>query len=311
MYFRTFLEGNFEDWSKLSWSSAETVSVLLRLYSRSTRTWTSSSWKMATGSMRSRMMRTWIWSHPKQSTPPACAARLLPPHLVKSSSTPSPLLKKKTTFTEANNWPEWQQRGKTGNGTKGKQGFINAKISNGDRSSWVDMYSICARSSYGRICASYFCIVDSVKDSTDGRNITSKENMLLLLLLFWLLSHACEYFGLRGPWRIIMRRCERTETEWDDRNWSTKRPEMVKMGLYSASSMGSTSSAGVSLTVDWQEETGSFCVFSFLSALSSCVGLCQKRASKHIQEGSAKPSSCWWDTNSYSISSPDFVFCFF
>lgn len=64
------------------------------------------------------------------------------------------------------------------------------KLINGERSSWIDMYSSCARSSYGRICASYTCIVDSVKDSIDGRNITSKENMLHLLLLF-LTSVSC------------------------------------------------------------------------------------------------------------------------
>lgn len=58
----------------------------------------------------------------------------------------------------------------------------------------VNMYSICARSSYGRICASYFCIVGSAKDSTDRRNITSKENMLLLLLLRLTSSCACGYF---------------------------------------------------------------------------------------------------------------------
>lgn len=53
-------------------------------------------------------------------------------------------------------------------------------------------------------------------------------------------------------------------------------------------------------------------VFSHFFLLCLPVYRCQKRASKHIQEGSAKPSSCWWDTNSYSkISSPDFFYFFY
>lgn len=61
--------------------------------SRSTRTWTSSSWRTATGWTRFQMTKTWIWSHLKQSTPPACAAKPLRPQRVKSSS-PPPLFRK-------------------------------------------------------------------------------------------------------------------------------------------------------------------------------------------------------------------------
>lgn len=75
------------------------------------------------------------------------------------------------------------------------------------------------RSSYGRICAAYLCIVGSVKDSTDGRNITSKENMLHLLVYFSPPPH----FRLMLVDILLDEDQERssrkeTETEGDDRN---------------------------------------------------------------------------------------------
>lgn len=147
-----------------------------------------------------------------------------------------------------------------GNGTKGKKkGFLNAKIRNGDGSGLekrVNMYSIRARSSYGRVCASYFCIVGLAKDSTDGRNITSEENTLLLLLLH-LTSISCLWIIL---WltRTVKGLCDMAEEQ--KRNDSTKTPEMVTRGHYRdiSASCVESSSAGVSLMVDGREEIEKF-----------------------------------------------------
>ena len=146
-----------------------------------------------------------------------------------------------------------------GKGTKGKQGFLNAKIRNGDGSGLekrVNMYSIRARSSYGRVCASYFCIVGLAKDSTDGRNITSEENTLLLLLLH-LTSISCLWIILWFT-RTVKGLCDMAEEQ--KRNDSTKTPEMVTRGHYRdiSASCVESSSAGVSLMVDGREEIEKF-----------------------------------------------------
>lgn len=113
----------------------EPVLYLVFFCSRSTRTWTSSSWRTGTGWMRFQMMRTWISFLLKQSTLHACAARQLPPQPVKSSSTPIlPNLKSpachlhwcqlltRVAARKMNYWLAKAQRE--------KQGFINAKIRN-------------------------------------------------------------------------------------------------------------------------------------------------------------------------------------
>lgn len=55
----------------------------------------------------------------------------------------------------------------------------------------VNKYSVCARSSYGWICASYFCSFGSAKDSTDGRKHYLWGKMLLSLLCSTSIS--CEW----------------------------------------------------------------------------------------------------------------------
>lgn len=63
---------------------------VLSFFSKSIKIWTFSCWKMATALTKSRTTRTWIWSHPNQSTLPACAARQPPLPPVKYSNSAFP-----------------------------------------------------------------------------------------------------------------------------------------------------------------------------------------------------------------------------
>lgn len=63
---------------------------VLSFFSKSIKIWTFSCWKMATALTKSPTTRTWIWSHPNQSTLPACAARQPPLPPVKYSNSAFP-----------------------------------------------------------------------------------------------------------------------------------------------------------------------------------------------------------------------------
>lgn len=131
------------------------------------------------------------------------------------------------------------------------------------------MYSICVRSSYGRICASYFCIVGSAVTRLMAETLPRWKPCYFRFSFIWPPSHACGYpfcfifFGLRGPWRIV-RRCGRTRNhkKRDDRNstklcvtatrchhWQLHRPWKVLFLLV----------ASLMVIFNGQEEIRSFC----------------------------------------------------
>lgn len=93
------------------------------------------------------------------------------------------------------------------------------------------MYSICVRSSYGRICASYFCIVGSAVTRLMAETLPRWKTRYFCFSFIWPPSHACGYFyfsfGLRGPWRIVQR-CGRT------RNNTARWQELHRMCVIAA-----------------------------------------------------------------------------
>lgn len=152
------------------------------------------------------------------------------------------------------------------------------------------MYSICACSSYGRICASYFCNVGSAGTRLMAETLPLRKTCYFCFSFVRLPSHACGFFGFTRTFE------DRGRRETTNRN-STKCQTTVRgVGFFHWCRI---------VGHDGQEEIGSFVVaivfslFSFLSASLLClpVYICVKHendvcVSDHAQENSAKPSSC-------------------
>lgn len=151
------------------------------------------------------------------------------------------------------------------------------------------MYSICARSSYGWICASY---------SIDGRNITSKGKHVTFASSSFDVHLMLVDKDHERCWR-------RTETELVDRATLPYHPWSPLLLVYYGQ-IGWTRR-------DWKCCSGHFFLICFSqSALSSCVYMCQKTCgSENVKEGSAQPSSCWWNTNAYTQNTMGVIPVFF
>lgn len=158
--------------------------------------------------MRSRMMRTWIWSLLKQLTPPVCAARLPPQQPVKSSSTIHPIHKMfpachlhcgqiMTSGSE-------QEKPLTGEGTKGKYMFINATIKKGKMSSLEERVKCTVSVHIPPMVGQ--CIVCSVWRWLVAQNVTSKETFFFSFM--WLSSYACGYCASQKTVKDL--ECEKT-----------------------------------------------------------------------------------------------------
>lgn len=77
------------------------------------------------------------------------------------------------------------------------------------------MCTVWARSSYGWICASYFCVVGSARTRLMAETLPLRKTRYFGFSLVWLPSRACGYFRVQRPWGTA-RCCGRTETERDD-----------------------------------------------------------------------------------------------
>lgn len=167
------------------------------------------------------------------------------------------------------------------------------------------MYSICVRSSYGRICASYFCIVGSaVTRLTDGRNFTSMENMLLFLLLLYLTSISCLWIFFFWFTRTV----KDCAPLWKDKKkqqkagWQELRQNLCVIAtrchhLATAPPMESTFSACCIIdgNIQWTRRNKTFCsghCFFFLLSLSSFFSASLFCFPVHIQYVSNLKMTC-------------------
>lgn len=151
------------------------------------------------------------------------------------------------------------------------------------------------RSSYGRICAAYLCIVGSVKDSM-AETLPLRKTCYVCLSFFSppLPSHACGYFARWGPWTIKQTR-NRNWMRWQDiidqKTWNNEKGTLqcIISGLCFVCCCFNDG--------QWTRRVWKVSVFSliFLFLRRLPVYKCQtwkkrrkkKRVSKHIQDSSA------------------------